>query len=198
MPQVPRNRKPCAVNPLSFWYACYMDDWLWIAARLLSERARNFSGHVAAAVMSLMNDSLEQQHCPSCKIVFFMLFAFPLLVFLVTQCVTHLGGFFEVFLLSYYLNTLITYSCSLEDSSLPIRRWGFAGSIGSFEDLRANFDLKFSHLRRELSDDQARPSSSLVKKLKSEANLTFKFSGKNNLSSIPDARTCFSESCCSR
>ena len=32
---------------------------------------------------------------------------------LVTQCVTHLGEFFGVFSLLYYLNTLITYSSSL-------------------------------------------------------------------------------------
>jgi len=32
---------------------------------------------------------------------------------LATQCVTHLGGFFAIFCLSYYLNTLITYSSSL-------------------------------------------------------------------------------------
>ena len=49
-------------------------------------------------------------------------------------------------------------------------------SVGSFEDLRAYFDQKFSHLKRELSDDQLKSSSSLVKKLKSETNLTFKFS----------------------
>ena len=62
MNQVPTNWKPCAVYPLSFWYAgyplnIYTNDWLWISARLLSERARDFSGHVAAAVTSLMNDS---------------------------------------------------------------------------------------------------------------------------------------------
>ena len=50
-------------------------------------------------------------------------------------------------------------------------------SVGSFEDLRSYFDEKFSHLNRELSDDQLKSSSSLVKKLKSETNLTFKFSG---------------------
>ena len=50
-------------------------------------------------------------------------------------------------------------------------------SGGSFDDLRAYFDQKFSHLKRELSDDQVKSSSSLVKKLKSETNLTFKFSG---------------------
>ena len=49
-------------------------------------------------------------------------------------------------------------------------------SVGSFEDLRSYFD-EFSHLKRELSDDQLKSSSSLVKKLKSETNLTFKFSG---------------------
>ena len=48
----------------------------------------------------------------------------------------------------------------------------------SFDDLRAYFDQKFSHLKGEFSDDQARSSPSLVKKLKSETNLTFKFSGK--------------------
>ena len=32
-------------------------------------------------------------------------------------------------------------------------------------------------MKRELSDDQAKSSSFLVKKLKSETNLTFKFSG---------------------
>ena len=49
--------------------------------------------------------------------------------------------------------------------------------IGSFEDLKPYFDQKFSHLKRELSDNQLKSSSSLVKKLKSETNLTFKFSG---------------------
>ena len=49
-------------------------------------------------------------------------------------------------------------------------------SVGSFEDLRSYFD-EFSHLKRELSDDQLKSSSSLVKKLKSETSLTFKFSG---------------------
>ena len=34
-----------------------------------------------------------------------------------------------------------------------------------------------SHLKRELLDDQAKFSSSLVKKLTSETNLSFKFSG---------------------
>ena len=48
----------------------------------------------------------------------------------------------------------------------------------SFDDLRAYFDQTFSHLKGEFSDDQARSSPSLVKKLKSETNLTFKFSGK--------------------
>ena len=43
--------------------------------------------------------------------------------------------------------------------------------IGSFEDLKSYFDQKFSHLKRELSDDQLKSSSSLVKKLKSETNL---------------------------
>ena len=62
-------------------------------------------------------------------------------------------------------------------------RWGFAGCwrsagpIGALEDLRAYFDQKFSHLKSEFLDDQARSSSSLVKKLKSETNLTFRFSG---------------------
>ncbi|CAH3172732.1 unnamed protein product, partial [Porites lobata] len=50
-------------------------------------------------------------------------------------------------------------------------------SVGSFEDLRSYFDLKFSHLKRELSDDQLKLSSSLVKKLKTETSLSFKFSG---------------------
>ena len=50
-------------------------------------------------------------------------------------------------------------------------------SVGPFEDLRSYFDEKFSHLQRELSDDQLKSSSSLVKKLKSETNLTFKLSG---------------------
>ena len=50
-------------------------------------------------------------------------------------------------------------------------------SVGSLEDLRAYLDQKFSHLKRELSDDQLKSSSSLVKKLMSETNLTFKFSG---------------------
>ena len=49
--------------------------------------------------------------------------------------------------------------------------------IGSFEDSKSYFDQTFSHLKRELSDDQLKSSSSLVKKLKSETNLTFKFSG---------------------
>ena len=48
----------------------------------------------------------------------------------------------------------------------------------SFDDLGADFDQKFSHLKGEFSDDQARSSPSLVKKLKSETNLTFKFIGK--------------------
>ncbi|KAL9960191.1 hypothetical protein ACROYT_G033610 [Oculina patagonica] len=50
-------------------------------------------------------------------------------------------------------------------------------SAGTLEDLRSYFDQKFSHLKRELSEDQLKSSSSLVKKLKSESNLTFKFSG---------------------
>jgi len=50
-------------------------------------------------------------------------------------------------------------------------------SVGSFEDLRSYFDQKFLHLKCELSDDQLKSSSSLVKKLKSETSLTFKFSG---------------------
>ena len=50
-------------------------------------------------------------------------------------------------------------------------------SVGSFEDLRSYFDQKFSHLKRELSDDQLKSSSSLVKKLKTETSLSFKFSG---------------------
>ena len=50
-------------------------------------------------------------------------------------------------------------------------------SVGSFEDLRSYFDQKFSHLKRQLSDNQLKSSSSLVKKLKSETNLSFKFSG---------------------
>ncbi|KAL9958766.1 hypothetical protein ACROYT_G035824 [Oculina patagonica] len=50
-------------------------------------------------------------------------------------------------------------------------------SAGTLEDLRSYFDQKFSHLKRELSEDQLKSSSSLVKKLKSETNLTFKFSG---------------------
>ena len=50
-------------------------------------------------------------------------------------------------------------------------------SAGTVEDLRSYFDQKFSHLKRELSEDQLKSSSSLVKKLKSESNLTFKFSG---------------------
>ena len=50
-------------------------------------------------------------------------------------------------------------------------------SVGSFEDLRSYFDKKFSHLKRELSDDQLKSSSSLVKKLKTETSLSFKFSG---------------------
>ena len=37
-------------------------------------------------------------------------------------------------------------------------------SVGSFEDLRSYFDQKFSHLKRELSDDQLKSSSYLVKK----------------------------------
>ena len=53
-------------------------------------------------------------------------------------------------------------------------------SVGSFEDLKSYFDQKFSHLKRELSDDQLKSSSSLVKKkLKTETNLGFKFSGNN-------------------
>ena len=50
-------------------------------------------------------------------------------------------------------------------------------SVGSFEDLRSCFDQKFSHLKGELSDDQLKSSSSLVKKLKTQTNLSFKFSG---------------------
>ena len=50
-------------------------------------------------------------------------------------------------------------------------------SVGFFEDLRSYFDQKFSHLKRELSDDQLLSSSSLVKKLKTETTLSFKFSG---------------------
>ena len=42
-----------------------------------------------------------------------------------------------------------------------------AGSIGSFGDLRAYFDQRFSNLKRELLNDQTKSSSSLVKKLKS-------------------------------
>ena len=42
------------------------------------------------------------------------------------------------------------------------------GFVGTFDDLRAY--RKFSHLKRELSDDQAESSFSLVKKLKSETN----------------------------
>ena len=42
-------------------------------------------------------------------------------------------------------------------------------SVGSFEDLRSYFDQKFQFtLKRELSDDQLKSSSSLVKKLKSD------------------------------
>ena len=70
-----------------------MDDWLRISAWLLSERARNFSVHLAAVVTSHMNDSPEQQHCPSCKTVFFMPFAFPLFVF----CYTMRNTFKRVF-----------------------------------------------------------------------------------------------------
>ena len=40
-------------------------------------------------------------------------------------------------------------------------------SAGTLEDLRSYFDQKFSHLKRELSEDQLKSSSSLVKKLKS-------------------------------
>ena len=50
-------------------------------------------------------------------------------------------------------------------------------SLGTFDDLKAYFDQKFSLLKRELSNDQVKSSSSLAKKLKSETNLTFKFSG---------------------
>ena len=35
-------------------------------------------------------------------------------------------------------------------------------SVGSLEDLRAYFDQKFSHLKRELSNEQLKSSSSLV------------------------------------
>ena len=57
-------------------------------------------------------------------------------------------------------------------------------SGGSFDDLRAYFDQKFSHLKRELSDDQVKSSSSLVKKLKSETTLTLSLAGiRSNLSS---------------
>ena len=44
-------------------------------------------------------------------------------------------------------------------------------SVGSFEDLRSYFDQTFSHLKRELSDDQLKSSSPLVKKLKTETSL---------------------------
>ena len=44
-------------------------------------------------------------------------------------------------------------------------------SVGSFEELRSYFDKKISHLKRELSDDQLKSSSSLVKKLKTQTNL---------------------------
>ena len=50
-------------------------------------------------------------------------------------------------------------------------------SVGSFEDLRSYFDQKLTHLKHELSDDQLKSSSSLVKKLKTETSLSFKFSG---------------------
>jgi len=70
-------------------------------------------------------------------------------------------------------------------------------SLGTFDDLKAYFDQKFSQLKGELSDDQVKSSSSLMrfnevtpktaitilgvsslaKKLKSETSLTFKFSG---------------------
>ena len=50
-------------------------------------------------------------------------------------------------------------------------------SVGSSEGLRSYFDQNFSHLKRELSDDQLKSSSSLVKKLKTETSSSFKFSG---------------------
>ena len=50
----------------------------------------------------------------------------------------------------------IEYGVS-EDSSTVLR--------GTFLELKSYFDQKFSHLKRELSDDQARSSSSLAKKL---------------------------------
>lgn len=51
-----------------------------------------------------------------------------------------------------------------------VSEYSSAGFVGSFEDLRAY--QKFSHLKHELSDDQAKSSFSLVKKLKSETNYT--------------------------
>ena len=36
-------------------------------------------------------------------------------------------------------------------------------SVGSFEDLRSSFDKKIAHLKRELSDDQLKSPSSMVK-----------------------------------
>ena len=50
-------------------------------------------------------------------------------------------------------------------------------SLDTFDDIIAYFDEKFSHLKHKLSNDQVKSSSSLAKKLKSEMNLTFKFSG---------------------
>ena len=50
-------------------------------------------------------------------------------------------------------------------------------SLDTFDDIKAYFDQKFSHLKCKLSNDQVKSSSSLAKKLKSEMNSTFKFSG---------------------
>ena len=48
--------------------------------------------------------------------------------------------------------------------------------LGTLDDLKAYLDQTFLHLKRELSDDEVKASSSLAKKLKSENNLTFQFS----------------------
>ena len=48
-----------------------------------------------------------------------------------------------------------------------------SASIGSFEDLRAYFAQKFSHLKRELLNDQAKFSSSLVKNRRKGVTLLF-------------------------
>ena len=51
-----------------------------------------------------------------------------------------------------------------------------AHRVSTFDNLKAYFDQKFSHLKHKLCNDQVKSSSLLAKKLKTEMNLTFKFS----------------------